>query len=177
MESQEEKYSFIARMPDRPGSLQRAAEIIKRYGGNINRIQFSRCIDPSTVFFEVTALPQDYIAVQYELSAIGYLQTGLPPISFLKFHAHLPHTPGALSDFLALTTEAGANIAHIDFDDAGKHPDRLTVSLSLEESGKVETLLNALKSRYPREILDYDTTGNTLDETVFYICFASVCEP
>jgi glyoxylase-like metal-dependent hydrolase (beta-lactamase superfamily II)/ACT domain-containing protein len=172
MESQEEKYSFIARMPDRPGSLQRAAEIIKRYGGNINRIQYSRCIDPSTVFFEVTASPEEFISVQYELAAIGYLQTGLPAISFLKFHAHLPHAPGALSDFLGLTTEAGANIAHIDFDDSGKHPDRLTVSLSLEESGKVEVLLNALKSRYPLEILDYDTTGNTLDETVFYICFA-----
>lgn len=172
MKPQEEKYSFIARMPDRPGSLQRAAEIIKRYGGNINRIQFSRCIDPSTVFFEVTASADSYAAVHDELAAIGYLQTDLPAISFLKFHANLPHTPGALSNVLDLITEAGANIAHIDFDDSGKHPDRLTVSLSLEESGRVEALLNALKSRYPLEILDYDTTGNTLDETVFYICFA-----
>ncbi|MDK2974151.1 MAG: hypothetical protein PWP08_522 [Methanofollis sp.] len=172
MEPQEEKYSFIARMPDRPGSLQRAAEIIKRYGGNINRIQYSRCIDPSTVFFEVSASTEEYASIQDELAAIGYLQTSLPEIRFLRFHAHLPPTPGALSDFLDLTTQAGANIAHVDFDDAGKHPDRLTVSLSLEESEKVEDLLNALKSRYPLEILDYDTTGNTLDETVFYICFA-----
>ena len=41
-------------MPDTPGSLYRVAEIIKKYDGNINRIQFDRRIDPGTVFYEVT---------------------------------------------------------------------------------------------------------------------------
>ncbi|TAJ44031.1 MBL fold metallo-hydrolase [Methanofollis fontis] len=172
MVAQDEKFSFIARMPDSPGSLQRAAAIIKRYGGNINRIQYSRCIDPSTVFFEVTASFPDYLSIQDELAAIGYLQRRLPAISFLRFNVQLPHHPGALADFLEMTTDAGANIAHVDFDDSGKHPDRLTVSLSLEESENVDALLNALKSRYPLEILDYDTTGERLDDTVFYVCFA-----
>lgn len=172
MVAQKEKISFVARMPDRPGALQRAAEIIMRHGGNINRIQYSRCIDPSTVFLEVTAYPEAHVAIRNDLAAIGYLQTHLPGLSVLRIHVTLPHVPGALSAFLDLTTTVGANIAHVDFDDAGSHPDRLTLTLSLEESGKIDALLNSLKSRYPIEIQEYDQTGDTLDETVFYIWFA-----
>ena len=50
-----EKFSLIARMPDEPGALHRAAEIIARHQGNINRIQYDHRIDPATVFFELTA--------------------------------------------------------------------------------------------------------------------------
>jgi len=172
MAAQKEKISFVARMPDRPGALQRAAGIIMRHGGNINRIQYSRCIDPSTVFLEVTAFPEDHVAIRDGLAAIGYLQTHIPAPGFLRIHVTLPHVPGALARFLDLTTTVGANIAHVDFDDRGNHPDRLTLALSLEESGKVDDLLNSLKSQYPIEILEYDQTGDTLDETVFYIWFA-----
>ncbi|MBP2144927.1 glyoxylase-like metal-dependent hydrolase (beta-lactamase superfamily II)/ACT domain-containing protein [Methanofollis sp. W23] len=172
METREEKFSFIARMPDRPGALQQAAAIVTEHGGNINRIQYSRRIDPRTVFFEVTAPNEAHATIRQRLAAIGYLQTALPGPGILRFHVHLPHTPGALAAFLDLTTEAGANIALIDFDDAGPHPDRVTVSVSLEERGQAEALLDALKSRYPLEILEYDTTGSSLDETVFYLCFA-----
>jgi len=45
-----EQFSFIACMPDRPGALYGAAEIIKRYDGNINRIQYDRRIDRYIVF-------------------------------------------------------------------------------------------------------------------------------
>jgi len=45
-----EKYSFIARIPDRPGALHPAVDVISRNGGNINRIQFDKRIDPCTVF-------------------------------------------------------------------------------------------------------------------------------
>jgi len=118
-------------MPDTPGSLPRAAEIIKKYDGNINRIQFDRRIDPGTVFYEVTASDESYRKMTGDLETIGFLQTSLKPLNFLKFAVFLPHRPGALFEFLGYTTSAGANIAYIDFDDKGRHPDRLTVSLNL----------------------------------------------
>ncbi|MCK9580831.1 MAG: MBL fold metallo-hydrolase [Methanoregula sp.] len=159
-------------MPDTPGSLHRAAEIIKKYDGNINRIQFDRRIDPGTVFYEVTATGEAYAAITRDLAAIGYLQTSLKPLDFLKFTVHMPHQPGALHEFLSYTTSAGANIAFIDFDDKGRHPNRLTVSLNLEQSAVVEDLLDTLKSRYRLEILEYDKTGKQLDDTVFYVRYA-----
>ena len=141
------KFTFITHMPDDPGALSKAAGIIKEYSGNINRIQSDRRIDPGTVFFEVTASPESYATITRKLAAIGYLQTPLKPLSFLKFCISIPHhRPGTLFEFLNYTTAAGANIAFIDFDEKGRHPDRLTVSLNLEESGIVDALLDQLKS-------------------------------
>jgi glyoxylase-like metal-dependent hydrolase (beta-lactamase superfamily II) len=159
-------------MPDTPGSLHRAAETIKKYDGNINRIQFDRRIDPGSVFYEVTATDEAYRGITRDLAGIGYLQTSLAPPNFLKFAVFLPHRPGALFEFLQHTTSAGANIACIDFDDRGRHPDRLTVSLSLEQNAEVDDLLDQLKSRYRLDILEYDTTGKHLDDTVFYVRYA-----
>jgi glyoxylase-like metal-dependent hydrolase (beta-lactamase superfamily II)/ACT domain-containing protein len=166
------KFSFIAHMPDTPGSLHKAAEIIKKYDGNINRIQFDRRIDPGTVFYEVTASETSYDRMTRALAQIGFLQTSLKPLDFLKFAVYLPHRPGALYEFLNYTTSAGANIAFIDFDDKGRHPDRLTVSLNLEQNLVVEHLLDQLKLQYRLEILEYDTTGKHLDDTVFYVRYA-----
>ncbi|MFA4823970.1 MAG: MBL fold metallo-hydrolase [Methanoregula sp.] len=166
------KFSFIAHMPDTPGSLQRAAEIIKHYDGNINRIQFDRRIDPGTVFYEVTASEESYSRITRDLAQIGFLQSSIKPQSFLKFCVYLPHRPGALYEFLGLTTDVGANISFLDFDDKSRHPERLTVSLNLEQGAVVERLLNQLKSLYRIEIIEYDTTGKQLDDTVFYVRYA-----
>ncbi len=166
------KYSFVARMPDEAGALHRAAAIIRHYNGNINRLQFDRRIDPVTVFFEVTADETAYEKITKELAAIGYLQTSIRPVSFLKFYAWVPNRSGALDEFLNYTTNAGANIAFIDYDDAGRHPGRLTVSLHVEKSGAVEKLMDEIKSKYRMEILEYDNTGEHLDDTVFYVTLA-----
>ncbi|HVP95989.1 MBL fold metallo-hydrolase [Methanoregula sp.] len=159
-------------MPDEPGSLERAANVITKYDGNINRIQYDRRIDPCTVFYEVTTTDANYRKITSDLEKLGYLQNSLQPASFLKFFVHLPHTPGSLSRFLKYTTKSGANIGFIDFDDTGRYPDRLTVSLNLENPAAVDQLLDQLKSRYHLEILEYDITGKHLDDTIFYVRFA-----
>ena len=167
-----EQFSFIACMPDRPGALHRAAEIITRYEGNINRIQYDHRIDMHTVFFEVTAVPQAYEKIREELEKIGYLQTSLQPVAFLKFHVYLPNCSGALFDLLNYITSSGANITFLDFDDRGQHPERLVVGLNIENPNRIDALLNQLKSGYRIEILEYDTTGEKLDDTVFYLRLA-----
>jgi glyoxylase-like metal-dependent hydrolase (beta-lactamase superfamily II)/ACT domain-containing protein len=165
-------YSFIARVPDKPGSLHKAAEIVKRYKGNINCIQFDRRIDPFIVFFEITAGEEDYRRIINDLDELGYLQTSLKPLSFLKMFVYLPHCPGALFEFLNHTTSCRANIAYIDFDDKGRHPERLTISLNLEENEAADRLLDALRSKYRIEVIEYDNSGAHLDDTVFYLRFA-----
>jgi glyoxylase-like metal-dependent hydrolase (beta-lactamase superfamily II) len=148
------------------------AEIVKSYSGNIIRIQYDRRIDPATVFFEVAAEPEGYSRMKEDLHALGYLQESLPTLGFLKFSVHVPHEPGSLFELLTYITRAGANIAYIDFDDRRCDPGRVTISLNVEESAIVEGLLDRLKSRYRLEILEYDTTGENLDDTVFYVRFA-----
>ncbi|MDP3563118.1 MAG: MBL fold metallo-hydrolase, partial [Methanoregula sp.] len=115
---------------------------------------------------------ESYTQITQDLEQIGYLQNSIRPLSFLKFCVYLPHRPGALYDFLGLTTGACANISFLDFDDKGRHPDRLTVSLNLEQGVIVGRLLDLLKSLYRLEIIEYDTTGDKLDDTVFYVRYA-----
>ncbi|MDD1770587.1 MAG: MBL fold metallo-hydrolase [Methanomassiliicoccales archaeon] len=165
-------HSFVARMPDRPGSMERAAEIIKRHGGNIERIHYDRRIDTQTVFFEVTCDEVALKAIRRELEAIGYLQSSLAPLSLLKLNVHVANRPGALYEFLDRTTAAGANIAFLDFDHRSDDPDRLTVSLTIEQGANVEGLLDDLRSKFRLEVLEYDRTGRNLDDAVFYIRFA-----
>jgi len=165
-------FSFIARMPDDPGALHRAAEIIKSHGGNIHRVDYDRRIDPHIVFFQVDADEDAPEKITKDLQAVGYLQTSLATLRFLKFSVYLPDEPGMLFEFLGHTTGAGANIAFLDFDDLGKHPGRLTVALTLDNDAIAYRLLEELKLRWRLEILEYDSTGKKLDDTVFYIRFA-----
>jgi uncharacterized protein with ACT and thioredoxin-like domain len=139
-------YPFITHMPDRPGALRQAAEIVTRHGGNINRLHYDRRIDPRTVFLEITSTEEAYRQIYDDLAAIGYLQTSLRPAGFLRCAVYLPHRPGALLELLTHTTSANGNIAFVDFDDTGTHPDRLMMNLSVEDSARVNRLLNSLKT-------------------------------
>jgi len=171
------KISFAAKIPNEPGALHRVAEVITRHNGNISRIHYDNQIDPQMVFFEVSCDENDFEKMHEELREMGYLRSTLPEFSFLKLNVQLPHRPGALHEFLNFTTKAAANIMSIDFNERGSHPDRVTVSLSLEETGVVDELLHDLKSRYPLEVTEYDTTGDYLDDTVFYVRFAHKIRP
>ena len=93
-----QRHYFVAKMPDEPGALHRAAEIVKRHGGNIDRIQYDKRIDPYTVFFEARCSEEEYLAMRAELEAIGYLQGQIITPSFLKFQVVLPNRSGALFD-------------------------------------------------------------------------------
>ena len=166
------EFSFIARMPNEPGALHKAAEIAKNYNGNIHRIHYNRKIDPNTVFFEITADKFAYQKIIGKLDEIGYLQTTLRPVNYLKFSILLPHSPGALFDFLNHVTSAGANIGFLDFDDKSNHHHKLTVGLTLDETSAVDNLLDNLKSKYLLEINEYNTESEELDDAVFYIVFA-----
>jgi glyoxylase-like metal-dependent hydrolase (beta-lactamase superfamily II)/ACT domain-containing protein len=167
-----EKKSFIVQVPDEPGALHKAARIAKQYQANIHRINYNRKIDVNTVFFDITASNENYQKIQHDLKELGYLQTSLKPVGFLKFNVYLPHRAGALFDFLNYLTSAKANIGFLDFDDETTSTPKLTVSLTLEESSRINSLLNQLKSQYPLEILEYDEEYSDLDDTIFYIVFA-----
>jgi glyoxylase-like metal-dependent hydrolase (beta-lactamase superfamily II) len=165
------RYYFVASMPNEPGALHRGAEIVQRYEGNIGRIHYDRRIDPNTVFFEVACPEERYREITAELDAIGYLRSSLAEPAYLRFDVRLPDRPGALLDLLDHISASRSNIAFLDFDSAqGK--DALSVGLTLEDSSRADDLLRAIRSKYPLEIVEHSTTGDELDDTVFYLRFA-----
>lgn len=167
-----DRHSFIAHVPDEPGTLHRVAELLGAHAININRIQYDHRIDHNTVFFEVTGPADEYARVIAVLEEIGYLQTRLPTLRLLTLYVWLPHRPGGLFGFLQEITDAGANIVAIDFDDRGVHPERVELTLNLNESTALETLLDRLKARYRLEVVEYDPTTRRLDDTIYYVRLA-----
>lgn len=166
------KFSFITRLPNEPGALHKAAKIMKIYNGNIHRIHYNYKIDPNIVFFEISASEESYEKITNKLDEIGYLLTSLKPVHYLKFNILLPNRSGALFDFLDYLTSTNANIGFMDFDERSKRHDKLTVSLTLDDTALVNSLLEELKRHYQIEIQEYDAEGEKLDETVFYLVFA-----
>jgi glyoxylase-like metal-dependent hydrolase (beta-lactamase superfamily II) len=173
----ERRFFFITRVPDEPGSLEKAAAVITECNGNINRIHYDRRIDPCTVFFEATAEEGRVEQIRRGLEARGFLQDSLPAPGFLRFAVYLPHRPGALHEFLGHTTAARANIAFADFDDSGDGPKRLAMSMTLEDRAVAGRLLDRLKSRYRVEVLESVAGRDGLDDTVFYLRFAEELRP
>jgi len=167
-----ERRYFVARMPDEPGSLHRAAEVLKRHQGNIERIQYDQRIDPQTVFFEVIIQDQQFQDAMRELEAMGYLRRSLAEPVYMKFELQLPQEQGALFEFLDGITSTQSNIAFLDFDVTGGEPDSLKVGIVLDDQCRAEELLDIIKQRYPMRILEYRTTGEGLDDAVFYVRFA-----
>ncbi|MBP2133339.1 glyoxylase-like metal-dependent hydrolase (beta-lactamase superfamily II)/uncharacterized protein with ACT and thioredoxin-like domain [Methanomicrobium sp. W14] len=166
------RYSFVAYIPNRPGALNLASGIITELNGNINRIHYDRQIDSQTAFFEVTCSEEAYEKIKERLSSIGFLRNSLKSLPFLKFSVNLPNRAGALAEFLDIASDAGAYIGSIDFDDTGSFPETVFVSMNLEEKHRADELLDSLKNHYKIDIIEYDTTGTSLDKTVFYVMFA-----
>lgn len=159
-------------MPNEPGSLHQAAAVMKRFQGNIERIQYDQRIDPHTVFFEVLIEPEQFQKAMDELAAIGHLRRTLPEPVYLKFEVQIPHQEGALFDFLDSITSTRSNIAFLDFDVTGGEPDTLKVGIVIDDQSRAEELLDIIKGRYPLRITEYRTSGDDLDDTVFYVRFA-----
>ncbi len=165
-------HSFVARMPNEPGALHKAAAVLKKHNGNIERIQYDTRIDPNTVFFELSAEEDDLQAALDELDAMGYLRRTLPVPAYLKFDITLPHVPGALFDFLEMITGTGTNIAYLDYDETVPRCGPLRVAVVIDDGSRASKLLDGLKSSYPLEIIEHSSVNEDLESTVFYVRFA-----
>lgn len=172
-----DRYAFVARMPDEPGALHRAAEVLKRHRGNIERIQYDQRIDANTVFFEIGADDETYREAMDELEGMGYLRLALPVPAYLKLDVWLPNVPGSLFDLLEHVTASGSNIAYLDYDETAPRGEPLRLAVVLEDGSRANVLLDGLKARYPLRILEHSSTGEELDRTVFYIRFAQELRP
>ena len=157
-----EKISFIVQMPDEPGALHKAAKIAKKYQANIHRIHYNRKIDVNTVFFDITTSYEFYEKIKDELEEIGYLQTSIKPVSFLKFNVYLPHQAGALFEFLNYITSSHANIGFLDFDD------ETWSSVTITARGAM--IYNSTQSNKSVAVLDFggDKTSTAGDFTVIF---------
>ena len=164
-------FSVITRMPDEPGAFLKAARIMRQYGANMARINYDRDIDTHMLFIDVSCRMQNAHAIKKELEAIGYLETKVPEMSILAFDVYLPDRCGELFDLLDLLGRYNANITQVDFDNSGVNRDKVRMRLNISGHTDTDSLLKSLQRSYRIDILEYDDSGDNLDDTVFYIRF------
>lgn len=163
---------FVIRIPD-TGSLHQAVGIIASSGLSITRCQFNRSIDPVTAFFSVSGDEKGYQKGTAALLEGGYLQTTVTYPRSIRFTVIVPEIPGTLHHILTILDTYKAEINSLSFDNRGRYPDRLQISLRVRNSSKTEELLDAINLGYQveREGYDYGDSGD--DGSLFYVRYAA----
>jgi len=163
---------FIIRIPD-TGSIQDVVGIIASSGLNITRCQFNRSIDPVTAFFSVSGDETGYEKATKTLLEKGYLQTSVIYPKRIRFTINVPQIPGTLHNILNILKKFQVEICNLSFDNRGRYPDRLQISMRVMSSSKTEELITALRAEYDVEEEGYDCGDSRDDGSLFYVKYAA----
>ena len=158
-------------MPDKTGAFLQASRIIRDHGGNMTRASYNKAVDAHTLFLDVEAEEAGLLAIEQELTAAGFLQTGTH-VKIVLAEFEVPDHPGATIPVLEKLAQHRISISYISSQPASGGTVRLKLGLYIEEPGVIEGLLRELSQLCAVHILDYDAGEKQLDNTVFYLTFA-----
>lgn len=163
---------FVIRIPD-TGSLLDAVRIIAASGLTITRCHFNRSLDPVTAFFSVSGDEWACTRGAQALLDSGYLQNTVTYPKSVRFTVIVPEIPGTLHRILTILNTYNAEISSLSFDNRGRYPDALHISLRVLRPDKTEALIKAIEAEYPVEIDGYDCGDSCDDGSLFYVRYAA----
>lgn len=168
------KKSFMTNMPDKSGAFLQAAQIILRHGGNITRANYSKAVDIHTLFVDVEADEAALRAIESDLTKAGFLSTTGSQAKIVLMEAEVPDRPGALVPLLEVVSRYQINISYMSVQvSPAASRQSYKMGLYIEKPGLISTLLEELSKLCPVRIIQYDAGEKALDNTVFYLNFAS----
>ena len=141
-------------------------------GLNITRVSYNRAIDVHTLFIEAEG-EEDALARAVErLEEIGYLR-GQPEAAVLLVAFRLRDVPGAVTAALELIQQYDFNISYLSSQADGSGFQEFKMGLVVDDRRRFADFLNAAARLCPVRVIDYDKTEKILDNSVFYVSFAS----
>ena len=164
--------TYMTTMEDKSGAFLLAGRIILRYGGNITRVNYNRAVDAHMLFVDVEASEAAHELIRCDLAAGGFLE-GSSDTRIVLVEFELEDRPGTVLPILETLNSYQINIAYISSQENGTGKQFFKMGLVIEEPAVINTLLKRLSTLCPVRILQYDEGEKTLDNTVFYITFAS----
>ena len=160
-------------MPDSAGVLNRATECISKNGGNIVRLSYNRAVDLHTMFIEVEAEKDTLDRIRGELYTLGYLSGDTYHGQVLLLEFTIKDSPGELLPMTQLMSRYDFNISYINSKCDGSGYQKMKFGLFVEDPEKVSRFLQEASGICSVRTLDYDRSEKILDNTVFYVSFAS----
>lgn len=166
------KKTYITHMPDKPGALLRAVDIISRLGINITRVSYNKSLDTNTLFIDVCGDAEKIEEASEHLSGLGYLSEGASAeIILLEFK--LEDKAGTLRPVLELIESRNFNISYINSQSEGGDCQHFKMGLYVDDPSVIKDFLDSAARFCEVRILNYDRIEKNLDNTVFYITFAN----
>lgn len=166
------KKTFLTTMPNKVGAFLTAGKIFSGLGLNITRVSYNKALDSHMLFIEAEGEKAAMEKAALRLREIGYLQsTGSGRVILLQFK--LADKPGTLCPVLELIEKFSINISYLSSESDGSGFQLFKMGLFIKENDEISAFLAEASKLCDVEVLDYDPSGISLDNTVFYVSFAN----
>lgn len=164
--------TFVIRVEDKAGAFLKAARVIGSCGGNIVRTSYNRSVDSHTMFLEVAADKESvFERISEGLGWMGYLEDDEEDTILISIA--IPDVPGAVVPVLEILSRYNVNISYMNAQDNGTPIQHFKMAIHIDDPSMTKAVLDGIAEHYEITILDYEMTDKVLDNTVFYMKFAS----
>jgi Zn-dependent hydrolases, including glyoxylases len=160
-------------MPDKSGAFLKASKIITKYNANITRVSYNKAVDMHTLFIEVEADAPVLALISHKLSDIGYLKNAEKQIKVILVEFKLQDKTGAVFPVLEILSKYKINISYMSSQQNGTEYQYFKMGLLVEDLGAIKKILDEISAICDVRFLEYDSGEKILDNTIFYIDFAS----
>lgn len=166
------KKTFATTLPDRSGAFLAASNVLSLLGVNITRVSYNKAVDTHTLFLDVQGDEAALATASARLKDLGYLQKERNA-SVILLEFELPDVPGSVLPVLKLINQFHFNISYISSQENGTPHQHFLMGLLVENSDELSAFLQRASQLCPVKVIEYSGTEKVLDNTVFYITFAS----
>lgn len=160
-------------MPDKTGAFLPASRIIAKYDGNIVRVSYNKAVDLHTLFIDVEASEKNLDAIAEELESIGYLNNKISETRVIIVEIKIPDVPGAVLPVLKILDRYDVNISYMNSSANNTKYQDFKMGLLIENPRMIKMLLEEISELYQINIIEYDDSEKSLDNTIFYIRLAN----
>lgn len=167
------RQTFTTTMPDRVGAFLAASRCVAKIGANITRVSYHKAVDMHTLFIEADGTREQLKAVDAGLRGLGYLPEKPQSGSVMMLEFRLPDRPGAATPILEVIDRYRFNISYISSQENGGPYQYFKMGLLVEDDEAVSRFMREASQLCQVRAVHYDKSGNSLDNTVFYLNFAN----
>lgn len=163
--------TFMATLPDRAGTLLKAARIIAEHGGSMRRASYNKAVDAHVLFLDVEADAAALDDIESALSAAGFLSMA-HGAQVLLIEAEVPDEPGALLPLLETLEKSGISISYLSSQGGSGPAVCVKMGLFIPPGAGVDGLIRRMAAVCPVTVLSYGAGEKKMDNSAFYLTFA-----
>jgi hypothetical protein len=165
------KKTYATSLPDHIGAFLKASRCFAGLGINITRVSYDKAVDAHMLFLDVEGTADQLRQADIELERIGYLQNTGDETTVVLLEFSLRDEPGSATTVLELIHDFHFNISYINAQDRGAALQQFRVGLYVEDPGKVKEFLAQAEQLCQVQVIDYNTSARTYDNSIFYSTF------